>query len=191
MAQQAQITSVDAIESFRAALILYLSKARPVLEEVSADVLRTRLWVQNDQRQRWENELRLRNRRLEEAKAELLNAKISQFQQSTTLPHMAVQRAQQAVKAAEAKLVVLKKWDREMQNRTDPLTKQVEQLHGFLATDMTRAVAYLAQIVKTLDAYSDVLSPGAPGAASVSPGSEPENTPPQAADEPGEKGSPA
>jgi chromosome segregation ATPase len=191
MAQQAQITSVEAIESFRASLILYLSKARPVLEEVSADVLRTRLWLQNDQRQRWENELRLCNRRLEEAKAELLNAKISQFQQSTTLPHMAVQRAQQAVKEVEAKLAVLKKWDREMENRTDPLTKQVEQLHGFLTTDMTRAVAHLAQIVKTLDAYSDVLSPAGSAASTAAPGREPENTPAQASDDPGEKGSPA
>jgi hypothetical protein len=191
MAQQAQITSVEAIESFRASLILYLSKARPVLEEVSADVLRTRLWLQNDQRQRWENELRTRNRRLEEAKAELLNAKISQFHQSTTLPHMAVERAQQAVKEVQAKLTVLKKWDREMENRTDPLTKQVEQLHGFLTTDMARAVAYLAQIVKTLDAYSDVLSPGASGAATSAAGSEPENAPAQDSGEPGEKGSPA
>ena len=188
MAQQAQITSVEAIESFRADLILYLSKARPVLEEVSADVLRTRLWLQNDQRRHWENELRLRNRRLEEARAELLNAKISQFQQNTTLPHMAVQRAQQAVKEVEAKLAVLKKWDREMESRTAPLTKQVEQLHGFLTTDMARAVAYLAQIVKTLDAYSDVLSPAGSTASAAASGGEPENTPAQAPDGPEEKG---
>lgn len=159
MAQQAKITSVEAIESFRAALILYLSKARPVLDEVSADVARTRMWVQHDQRLHWENQLRLRKRRLEEAQAELFNAKISQLTQATTLPLMAVQRAQQALKEVEAKLLVIKKWDREMEQRTDPLTKQVEQLQGFMTTDMARAVAYLGQVVKTLDAYAEVLSP--------------------------------
>jgi hypothetical protein len=191
MAQQAQITSVEAIEAFRANVILYLSKARPVLEEVSADVLRTKLWLQHDQRQRWENELRLRNRRLEEAKAELFNAKLSQFQQNTALPHMVMQRAQQAVKEAEAKLAVLKKWERELENRTDPLTKQVEQLHGFLTTDMTRAAAYLAQVVKTLDAYADVLAPSGSAASTPAPGGESENTPAQTSDGAGEKGSPA
>ena len=176
MAQQAKITSVEAIESFRASLILYLSKAGPVLEEVSAEVMRTRAWLQNDQRRHWENELRVRKRRLEEAQAELLNARISQFQQATILPHMAMQRAKRAVQDAEEKLAVIKHWERDMENRTDPLTKQMEQLHGFLASDMKKAVAYLAQIIETLDAYAEARPP-APAAAEASA--------------PGEKDSPA
>lgn len=191
MAQQAKITSVEAIESFRAALILYLSKARPVLEEVSADVARVRMWVQNDQRHHWEQELRLRKRRLEEAQAELFNAKISLTQQSTQLPHMAVQRTQRAVKEVEDKLAIVKRDDREMENRTDPLTKQVEQFHGFLTTDMARAVEYLGQVVKTLDAYADVLAPSHSSAAAPAPVGEPEIPPSPTTDAPGEKGSPA
>jgi len=189
MAQQAKITSVEAIESFRASLILYLGKARPVLEEISADVLRTRLWLQNEQRQRWENELRQRKRRLEEAQAELFNAKISQFHQATTLPHMAVQRTQRAVQEAEAKLAVIKRWDREMENRTDPMTKQVEQLHGFLTTDLTRAVAHLALIVKSLDAYAEVLPPAGSGVSALGSVSEPEPAPSPAPGGPETKGS--
>ncbi len=42
MPERAHVTSVDALESFRANLIIYLSKARPTLEEVSADVQRMR-----------------------------------------------------------------------------------------------------------------------------------------------------
>jgi len=159
MTPQAQVTSVEAIESFRANLLVYLSKARPVLEEISADVLRMKQWLQHDQRRHWEGELRLRQRRLDEAKAELFSAKISAGQKATTLPLMTMQRAQQAVKEAEAKLAILSRWEREIDNRTDPLVKQIEQLHGFLTTDMTKAVMYLAQVVKTLDAYTEVLPP--------------------------------
>src|ERR1044071_1054511 len=159
MAAPAKITSVEAIESFRASLILYLSKARPVLEEVGAEVMRTRNWVQHDQRLFWENELRLRKRKLEEAQEELFNARLSQFKQSTALQHLKMQRAQGAVKDVETKLAVLKKWDRDMENRTDPLVKQVEQLQGFMATDMVRAVAYLEQVIKTLDAYIGTVPP--------------------------------
>ena len=74
MAERAQVTSVEAVESFRADLIVFLSRARAVLEEASDDVLRTRLWVQNDQRRLWEGETRVRYRKLEEARAELFNA---------------------------------------------------------------------------------------------------------------------
>jgi hypothetical protein len=160
MAERAQVTSFEAVESFRADLIVFLSRARAVLEEASDDVLRTRLWVQNDQRRLWEGERRVRGRKLEEARAELFNAQLSQFQDSTALQLMAVQRAERAAREAEAKMALLKKWDRELENRTDPLVKQVTQLHGFLTIDMGRAVAYLVQVVKALEAYADVATPG-------------------------------
>jgi len=160
MAERAQVTSFEAVESFRADLIVFLSRARAVLEEASDDVLRTRLWVQNDQRRLWEGETRVRYRKLEEARSELFNAKLSQFQDSTALQLMAVQRAERAAREAEAKLALLKKWDRDLENRTDPLVKQVTQLHGFLTIDMGRAVAYLVQVVKALEAYADVATPG-------------------------------
>ena len=139
MAEKAQITSVEAIESFRAQLIVFLGQARPVLEEVGNEMSRTRLWLQNDQRMFWEHELRLRNRKLEEAKQELFNSTISNIPTGTTaLLQMTMQRSQRAVHDAEAKLKFLKRWDNELDNRAAPLLKQAEQLHGFLATDMTR-----------------------------------------------------
>lgn len=158
MAEKAQITSVEAIESFRARLIVFLSQARPVLEEAGNELSRTRLWLQNEQRTVWELERRRRERRLEEAKQELFNATLSALQTGTAaLLQMTVQRTQRAVHEAEAKLKLLKRWDNELENHAAPLMKQTGQLHGFLATDMTRAVAYLDQTLKALDAYRNVV----------------------------------
>ena len=159
MAGQAQITSVEALEAFRAQLIVFLGEARPVMEEVSSELSRTRVWLQNDQRMSWEQELRRRERRLEEAKQELFNATISSLPTGTeALLRMTLQRAQRAVQEAEAKLRMLKRWDHELDHRAAPLMKQTEQLQGFLASDMTRAVAYLDQTLKALDAYRNVAS---------------------------------
>ena len=172
MAGQAKITSVEAIELFRAALIVFTSQARPALEEISSDVMRSRLWLQNDQRRFWENELRQRNKKLVQAQQELFTARLSDFQESTSLQQMTVRRAQQTVHVAEEKLKSLKKWDRELDNRAAPLLKEVEQLHGFLTAEMPKAVAYLSQVVRALDAYTDAGAPAggggatAPGAAS-------------------------
>lgn len=167
MATQANIRSVEAIELFRAALIVFVSQARPALEEVSGEGLQMRLWLENDQRRFWENERRVRSKKLEQAQQELFSARLSQFQDSASLQIMAVHRAQQAVREAEEKLVRLKRWDRELENRAAPLLKEIEQLHGFLTSEMPKAIAYLSQVVKTLDAYAEA-GAGA-GAATAAP----------------------
>jgi hypothetical protein len=56
MAPAAQITSVEAIENFRARLIVYLGQMRPLLEEISHEALQTRLWIQNDQQRFWQDQ---------------------------------------------------------------------------------------------------------------------------------------
>jgi hypothetical protein len=161
MADRAHVTSVEAVESFRASLIVFQSRARVVLEEACDEVLRIKVWVQIDQRRRWAAEARRRGQTLEKARADLSSARLSQFQESTTLPLITVQRTERADREAKAKMAILKKWDRELENCTDPFLKQVTQLQWFLARDISRAVAYLAQVVRTLEAYADAAQPGA------------------------------
>ena len=159
MGDQARVTSVEAIKAFRARLIVFLSKARPTLEEISNEVTRTRLWLQNDQRRIWENELRRRKKKLDQLEAELFSATLSAFKEAVTGQQMAVRRARESMHEAEHKIASLKKWDRELQDRSEPFIKQVDQLHHYFTTDMTRAVAYLDRIIVTLESYSDASPP--------------------------------
>jgi hypothetical protein len=156
MAEGANITSIDAIAAFRAALIIFLGKTRPLLEETSGEILRMRQWLENDQRRHWEGQFRARGRKLEEARAELFNATLSQLQEASSLHYMAVQRAERAVRESEGKLNVVKKWSRDLEERTGPLVKQTEQFQTYLATDMTRAIAYLDDVIRALEAYASV-----------------------------------
>jgi len=156
MEQRAQVTSVEALEAFRSCLIVYLTKARPTLEEVMNEVIRTRNWLQNEQRVHWEKQIKMKRRDLEQAEAELFSARLSKVSQAYALQQMAAQRARRAVELAEDKLRLLKKWDRELESRSEPLLKLVEQLHGYLSTDMVKATAYLTEVIKTLQAYADV-----------------------------------
>ncbi len=153
MADRAQVTSIDALESFRASLILFLTKARPTLEEVSDDVLRIKLWIQNDRRTHWQGELKRRLRAFEQAQQELFSARLSNLREPTAAQQLTVTRAQRAVREAEDKLRVLRKWSREFENQTDPLVKLVDHLHTFLTSEMAHAVAHLAQVLVTLEAY--------------------------------------
>jgi chromosome segregation ATPase len=156
MEQRAQVTSVEAIEAFRSCLLIFLTKARPTLEEVMNEVIRTRSWLQNDQRVHWEKEVKVKRRELEQAQAELFSARISKLEDASAAQQMAVQRAHRAIQHADDKLRLLKKWDRELENRSAPLLKLVEQLHGYLGTDMVRATSFLTEMIKTLQAYAEV-----------------------------------
>jgi hypothetical protein len=173
MPQRAQITSIEALQEFRATLIVYLSKARPTLEEVSADALRTRLWLENEQRTHWENEVRRRHKLLEQAQAELFSARLSNLRKESAAEVMAVHRCRRSLDEAQSKLLVLKRWLREYDAQAQPLLKQMEKLHTVLANDMVKAVAYLAQAVDTLDAYAGVPPPSLGSAVPGTSGAQP------------------
>lgn len=159
MPQRANVTSFEAIKTFRSNLIGYMTKARPALEEVSSEVTRTRLWLQGDRRSYWEGEARRRARKLEEAKANLFSAKMSNLRDASAAEQAALLKAKRAVDEAEAKLRVIKQWDRDYENKTAPLVKQMEKLHTLLAGDLPLAVAYLTQMLDTLEAYATIAAP--------------------------------
>lgn len=152
----ANVTSIDALEAFRAYLLVYVSKARPTLEEVTADVVRLRQWMENQQRTYWENEVRKRTRRLEEAQAALLSARLSNLRKESAAEINAVHRARRSLDEAIGKIRIIKQWTRDFESRVEPLVKQMEKLHTFLANDLIQAAAYLSEAVKTLDAYAGV-----------------------------------
>ncbi|HVM46629.1 MAG TPA: hypothetical protein VMU04_01310 [Candidatus Acidoferrum sp.] len=163
MPERAHVSSVDALEAFRSALIIYLSKARPALDEVNAEVMRTRVWLQEDQRTHWENELRRRARSLQEAQQALFSAKLSSFREATSVEQLIVHRSKRAFDEADGKLRVIKKWKRDYDNRVEPLLKQMEKLHSVLSHDMGMAIAYLTKAIDTLHSYAGTaVAPAAP-----------------------------
>lgn len=156
MPDHAHVTSVDAIDSFRTNLIVYVSKARPALEEVSADITRTRHWIQYDQRQHWEGEVRRRTHALDQAKQELSRAKLSTFNRSTIVEQKAVQKAKGLLDEAREKVERVKRWNRDFDNRVDPLLKRLGALHTLLSQDLLKASALLAETTRRLGAYVEV-----------------------------------
>jgi hypothetical protein len=162
MPDRANVTSVDALKSFRANLIVYQAKARPTLEEVTSEVGRVRIWLETDQRTRWEAEVRRRKKRLEEAQQAVFSANLSILRDITAAEQLAVQKAKHALEEAEGKLKIIKQWNREFGSRVEPLVKQLEKLHTVLSNDIPKAVAYLTQAANTLEEYAGITPSAAP-----------------------------
>ena len=166
MPERAKVHSLEVIEAFRASLIIYLEKSRAALDDISDDVMRTRMWLQDEKRAFWEAEIRRRNKDLERKQAALFDARLSFMDRSGMVEAAAVRKAQQALEEASERLAMVKKWNKQYDSRVMPLAKDVDKLRDVLVQHMGRAVAYLGQVTKTLAAYTQPVAPGpasAPG----------------------------
>jgi hypothetical protein len=156
MPERAKVTSLEAIEAFRARLIIYRDKAGRVLDEVAEDVLRTRMWLQSDRTTFWEGQIRKRQKELEMRQQELFSSQISGMRDASFVQQQAVQRARRALQEAEDKLRIVKQWNRQYDQRVEPLGKQVEKLRHNLVSDLGHAIAFLAEATKTLAEYAEL-----------------------------------
>ena len=65
-----------------------------------------------------------------------------------------------AFQDAEGKFNVVKQWNRQYDQRIEPLGKQVEKLRHNLVHDLGLAIAFLAEVTKTLAEYTELRPAG-------------------------------
>jgi uncharacterized protein (DUF1778 family) len=147
---------LEAIEDFRAKLVVYRDKARRVLDEVDYDVTRSRVWLENERPNHWQNQIRLRTRALEQCQSELFSAELSGLRDSSYVQKAAVQKARQSIRDAEDKLKLTGQWARQFDHRVEAPARQVEQLRQLLDHDLGKAVLWLNELIKSLGAYAEM-----------------------------------
>jgi hypothetical protein len=162
---QVRVTSIDALDALRAALIIFMTKARRSLDDVNDDVRRTRMWIQHDQRFHWEGEVRRRQKVLAQAEQELLSAKLSNLRDNLVIQQNAVRKAKAALEEAENKLRCVKRWNRDFDSAADPLVKRLEGLRQYLDFELPNAISFLVQAQRALDEYTSTPAPAAAPAA--------------------------
>jgi hypothetical protein len=174
MPEHAKVTSLEAIEDFRARLIVYRDKAARVLDEVSDEVTRARIWVESDRPVHWQNQIRRLTRELEQAQQELFSAQLSGLRDASYAQQATVQKARRSIRDAEDKVKLAKQWQRQFDQRVESPARQVEKLRHLLTHDLGLAVAWLNEMTKTLSAYAGLSPSGTvtakePAAESIEP----------------------
>ena len=172
MAEQAQVKSVEALESLRAAFIVYQSKSRRAVDMALEEAVRLRQWVQGDCRVHWEGQIRQWGRVLERARAELMTARLSALVDRSTRHEEAVRKAERALAHAQEKLKMAKRWSREIETALGPHLRRLESVRDHLMHNLPKATAWLHQAEMTLEAYAESR------AGSLSAPPSPEATPP-------------
>ena len=161
MQRRANITSIEAIEAFRARLIVYETEASLAVDEVREEISRTRVWLQHDRRVFWEREVYRLNRALEQARQQLQSDRLFSVVRSATDSVRVVHRTERALSEAEKKLRVVIHECGQYDTRIYPLMRGLDRLRNVLALDVPKALAYLTQVANTLHAYAETLPAGA------------------------------
>jgi chromosome segregation ATPase len=173
MATHAKITSTDALDRFRASLIVFVNKAQSALDQASDEVRRTRGWIQHDRRTYWESEARRRARALAQAEQELMSARMAKALDNLSAQQAVVNKARHALEEAAEKVRRIKLWTRDFDGMVEPLVKGLNSLRGYLDHDLPQAVALLTEIQKLMDSYAEVsMKSAAPASAPAAPGGE-------------------
>lgn len=167
MSGPAKVSSIEALEAFRADLIRYIEKARTALDDAESEVRRTRSWLDMDRARHWAIEIKKRSKRLEIAEADYYNAKITRPDESHTAHRHMVARARRAVEEAEAKAHVVKKWRERFDNVVVPLVRRLDPSFDLVARQLPKGVHQLGESIKALQEYAERF-PTAPKQAPVS-----------------------
>jgi hypothetical protein len=155
----AKVNSIEALDAFKASLVIYLEKAGRILDDLSDDVVRTRIWLQTDRQLHWKKQVHLRGRELAQAEQELLTARLSGLHEAVKARRMAVNKAAIALREAEAGLARVKQWMQGYETLVESRTKVIARLRHLLASDLHKAVAFLENAATTLDAYAGTTTP--------------------------------
>ncbi|MEO5913720.1 MAG: hypothetical protein ABIS50_05775 [Luteolibacter sp.] len=159
MSEQVKISSIDALEAFRADLIQYIAKARVALEDMEGDVRRTQTWLDTDRTQYWGGQMKLWTKNLHQAEQELYSANLTNPQASNAFQKMAVLKAKRKLDEAEDKIRVLKKWRQTFENRATPLLRQLDPMFYLVGQQLPKGVYSLGEAIKALQDYAETHAP--------------------------------
>ena len=151
----AHVTNLEALERFRSSLVLFVERAHFVLDEISEEVKRTRIWLQTEQRMKLAHETKTCERNLEMLEQELFTARLSDLAQKKTGVQMQVNHKRRELRDLESTLRKLTAWSRNFDSTVETEARKVEKLRHHLDTDTTRAIQFLTEAVRQLSAYTN------------------------------------
>jgi hypothetical protein len=170
MSTQASVHSVHALKDLRAHFALFAEDVQAALGSVDMEARRTVQWLQHDRRSYWQEQVKRRREAVSEAQADLFRRKLSQSDESAkvyTEQKENLRRAEAALRDAEQRLALIKKWEPKLQQAILEYRASSRRIADFARGDVPRALALLGRMIDALEAYLRVAPPS--GAGPVAP----------------------
>lgn len=157
MSDIVRVDSVDALRSFRTALVKFAETMNVALGDVESELRRTSVWLETEQLTHWQSQVRMRTEAVAKAKDAVRAKKLYKDStgrvQSAIDEEKALSVAQRRLAEAEQKLENTRKWGRRLQRELHVYKGGVGRFATALSADVPNAIAKLEKLAGSLDRY--------------------------------------
>lgn len=156
MSESAQVRSIDAIDSFQAALVRFEQRAKDALETLTSEVRRADDWLRSDRPPYWKEQVRLASEDVHQAKVDLnrcLMYPVAEERTSCREERDRLKQAQARLDYCGEKTELVRQWRRELSHELYEFEGRLSVLREMLEGEMPQARGRLKQIVRQLDNY--------------------------------------
>jgi hypothetical protein len=162
MSSQANVQSIELLKDFRVALALFGEDMLSALGAAESELRRTLQWLQQEQPAYWQDQIKRRQERLAQARAEVFKRKLQKtadYNPAMSEQKENLRRAEAAVVEAEKKLVMVRKWQPVLQQAALEYHGTIQRLKDLSAGDVPSAVNLLTRLVDLLESYLRLAAP--------------------------------
>jgi len=154
-APTANITSLDALRSFRAALVKFVEQMESALVALELEGRRSVDWVE-DRCRYWPQQARLASDAVAEARQSLDRCQVRVASEDVKYCYderKALEKAKRRLQLCEDKIQAARRWRPQMQKESEEFKVQIAKMKRFLESDFTRAIAALDRMSEALNRY--------------------------------------
>ena len=160
MSQSAQVHSIDLLKRLHAVLARFGVDAQTALGGAQMEILR----VYNALEERlkfWQREGHKRHEEMAQARAALSHARAMHEGHNigTIEQELALRKAKERLREAEEKVVIVRRWQRELPELVKDLEGPARALSGFLEADLRQALVLLENKIGAPEGYLAISSP--------------------------------
>jgi len=159
----ANITSLDALRSFRIALLKFAEQVESALVTLELEGRRPVDWVE-DRSWYWPQQARLASDAVAEARQSLDRCQVRVASEDVKYCYderKALEKAKRRLQLCEDKIQAARRWRPQMQKESEEFKVQIAKMKRFLESDFTRAIAALDRMSEALDRYVEQGGPPA------------------------------
>jgi hypothetical protein len=163
MPQGAHVDSVDGLRLFKSALHKYVEAARAALGDAEGEMHRTLIWLEGEQLNHWQHQIRLLNEMVSRAKEAVRQKKLFKgpagHTQSAAEEEKALAMLLRKLQEAEEKLVATRQYGRKLQKEILLYKGQAQRFATAIDSSIPTAIAQLDQMVGALESYLSLTAP--------------------------------
>jgi hypothetical protein len=171
MNQSANVTSIDAVRAFRAALVKFEENARDGVTSLELEIRRAVNWIEVDRRRYWPTQVKQASELLAQARNALERCQLkygSEEAPSCYEQKKNYERAKRRLRYCEEQVRKVKQWTQILRHELTQFDGQMAQMTVCVDTDLPRAIAAIGNMLSALERYAGATGNVGPSAASVS-----------------------